>query len=169
MSRGKGWRAARLPYAGRTLTMTLVLPDPGRLRQVEQQVTSGGLAEVLAVGRDAMLDLRLPRWTFRSQSALKRALQQLGMRTAFDAEAADFRPMTEDDLHLYVSAVLHEGFVAVDEDGTEAAAATAVVISTTSSAPVTEPFHVDRPFLFVIHDVKHGTPLFLRRVDDPSE
>ena len=58
---------------------------------------------------------------------------------------------------------------AVDEDGTEAAAATAVVISTTSSAPVTEPFHVDRPFLFVIHDVKHGTPLFLGTVDDPSE
>jgi serpin B len=89
------------------------------------------------------------------------------MRTAFDPHAADFRPMTEKDLDLYVSAVLHEGFVAVDEDGTEAAAATAVVISTTS-APVTEPFHVDRPFLFVIHDVKHGTPLFLGRVDDPS-
>jgi serpin B len=168
MTRGKGWRAAQLPYAGRSVAMTLVLPDPGRLRQVEQQVTSGGLAEVLAVGRDVILDVRLPRWTFRSQSALNDALQQLGMRTAFDPEAADFRRMTEEDLDLYISAVLHEGFVAVDEDGTEAAAATAVVISTTS-APVTEPFHVDRPFLFVIHDLKHGTPLFLGRVDDPSE
>ncbi|MFC7594165.1 serpin family protein [Terrabacter sp. GCM10028922] len=168
MTRGKGWRAAQLPYAGRSVAMTLVLPDPGRLRQVEQQVTSGGLAEVPAVGRDVILDVRLPRWTFRSQSALNDALQQLGMRTAFDPEAADFRPMTEEDLDLYVSAVLHEGFVAVDEDGTEAAAATAVVISSTS-APVTEPFHVDRPFLFLVHDLKHGTPLFLGRVDDPSE
>lgn len=168
MTRGKGWRAAQLPYAGRRLAMTLVLPDPGQLRQVEQQVTSSGLAHVLAVGREVMLDLRLPRWTFRSQSALNGALQQLGMRTAFDPHAADFSPMTEEDLDLYVSAVLHEGFVAVDEYGTEAAAATAVVISTTS-ASVTEPFHVDRPFLFVIHDIKHRTPLFLGRVDNPSE
>lgn len=168
MTRGKGWRAARLPYAGRRLAMTLVLPDPGRLRQVEQQVTSGGLAQVLAAGPEVMLDVRLPRLTFRSQSELKGALQQLGMRTAFDAYMADFRPMTVEDLDLYVSAVPHEAFVAVDEDGTEAAAATAVVISTLS-ASVTEPFHVDRPFLFVIHDVKHGTPLFLGRVEDPSE
>jgi serpin B len=168
MTRGKGWRAARLPYAGRRLAMTLVLPDPGRLRQVEQQVTSGGLAQVLAAGPEVMLDVRLPRLTFRSQSELKGALQQLGMRTAFDAYMADFRPMTVEDLDLYVSAVPHEAFVAVDEDGTEAAAATAVVISTLS-ASVTEPFHVDRPFLFVIHDVKHGTPQFLGRVEDPSE
>jgi serpin B len=166
-TQGKGWRAARLLYAGRALAMTLVLPDPGRLRQVEAQVSSGGLAEVLAAGRDAMLDLRLPRWTFRSQTELTDALQQLGMRSAFDDEQADFRPMTEDDLDLYVSAVLHEGFIAVDEEGTEAAAATAVVMDT-SSAPVTEPFHVDRPFLFVIHGIRHGAPLFLGRVDDPS-
>jgi serpin B len=75
--------------------------------------------------------------------------------------------MTEEDLDLYISAVLHEGFIAVDEEGTEAAAATAVVVSETS-APVTEPFHVDRPFLFAIHDVEYGTPLFVGRVDDPS-
>jgi len=167
VTQGDGWRAARLPYAGRKLAMTVVLPDPGRMRQTEQQVTSGGLAEMLTTGRKALLDLRLPRWTFRSQSALTSVLKHLGMATAFDDDVADFRPMTEKDLDLYISAVQHEGFVAVDEEGTEAAAATAVVMSA-SSAPVTEPFHVDRPFLFVIHDVKHGTPLFLGRVDDPS-
>ena len=167
MTQGDGWRAARLPYAGRTLAMTLVLPDPGRTREVEPLLTSGWWAEVMSAGRRTMLDLRLPRWTFRTQAALNDVLQQLGMRTAFDRHDADFRPMTEEDLDLYVSAVLHEAFIAVDEEGTEAAAATAVVMSETS-APVTEPFHVDRPFLFAIHDVEHGTPLFLGRVNDPT-
>lgn len=114
-----------------------------------------------------MLDVQLPRWTFRTQAPLNDVLQQLGMRTAFDDRVSDFRPMTEEDLDLYVSAVLHEGFIAVDEDGTEAAAATAVVMRD-ESLPLTEPFHVDRPFLFAIHDVEYGTPLFLGRVDDPS-
>jgi serpin B len=68
---------------------------------------------------------------------------------------------------LYISAVLHQGFIAVDEEGTEAAAATAVVMSTTS-ARIVDPFKVDRPFLYVIHDAAHGTPLFLGRVTDPS-
>ena len=62
----------------------------------------------------------------------------------------------------------HQGFIAVDEEGTEAAAATAVVAQL-QSMPMTEPFHVDRPFLYVIHDVEHGTPLFLGRVVDPTE
>ena len=167
MTQGDGWRAARLPYAGRTLAMTLVLPDPGRMREVEGLLTSGGLTDVMSTGRRAMLDLRLPRWTFRTQAPLTDVLQRLGMHSAFDPDEADFRPMTEEDLDLYVSAVLHEGFIAVDEEGTEAAAATAVVVSETS-APVTEPFHVDRPFLFVIHEVEYDTPLFLGRVDDPS-
>ena len=167
MTQGDGWRAERLPYVGRTLAMTLVLPDPGRMREVEPLLTSGGWAGVMSGGRQTMLDLRLPKWTFRTQAPLNDVLQQLGMPTAFDRHDADFRPMTEEDLDLYVSAVLHEGFIAVDEEGTEAAAATAVVMTETS-APVTEPFHVDRPFLFAIHDVEYGTPLFLGRVDDPS-
>ena len=167
LTQGDGWRAARLPYAGRALAMTLVLPDPARMPEVEQLLTSGGLAEALSADRPVMLDVRMPRWTFRTQAPLDGVLQRLGMRTPFDPDEADFRPMTEDDLDLYVSAVLHEAFIAVDEDGTEAAAATAAVISATG-APVTEPFHVDRPFLFAIHDVEYGAPLFLGRVEDPS-
>ena len=88
------------------------------------------------------------------------------MPLAFDQVRADFLPMTEDDTLLYITAVLHEAFIAVDEEGTEAAAATAVVMSGHVGTAV-RPFHVDRPFLFVIHDVEHGTPLFLGRVADP--
>jgi serpin B len=168
LTSGDGWQAARLTYAGSRLAMTVVLPDEGRHPDVERFVAEGGLADVLAGGTATQLDLRLPRWTSRTSAALKEALFALGMPTAFDPVAADFRPMTEEDLDLSLAAVLHQGFIAVDEDGTEAAAATAVVARLTS-APVTRPFHVDRPFLYVIHDVEHGTPLFLGRVLDPAE
>jgi serpin B len=167
LARGDGWQAARLPYAGGALAMTVVLPDTGRLADVERDVGSGELPVMLSAGRPVNLDVRLPKWEFRTQAGLNEILAGLGMPTAFIPEQADFRPMTEEDLQLFISAVLHEGFIAVDEQGTEAAAATAVVVSETS-APVTEPFHVDRPFLFVIHDAEHGTPLFLGRVDDPT-
>lgn len=167
LAEGDGWRSARLPYAGGALAMTVVLPGPGRMDQVDEELMSGGLAGALAGGRSVNLDLRLPKWTFRTPSPLKGPLQELGMRDAFDPERADFAPMTQENLDLHVTDVVHEGFIAVDEEGTEAAAATAAVMGVTS-APVTEPFHVDRPFLFAIHDVEHQTPLFLGRVDDPS-
>lgn len=163
---GDGWRAARIPYAGRELAMTIVLPDEGRLGEVEAAMTEGGLAEMLAEGQLAELDLRLPKWKFRSDSPLKDVLAALGMPTAFDPQRADFLGMTDDDLQLFIKAVLHQAFIAVDEEGTEAAAATAVVVNDVS-APLYQPFHVDRPFHFAIHDVAHGTPLFLGRVVDP--
>lgn len=167
LASGDGWQAARLLYAGRRLAMTVVLPDEGRLADVEGLVAAGGLPDLVAGGRRTKLAVRLPRWSYRTSAALGPVLEELGMTTAFDAAAADFRPMTDEDLDLYVDAVLHQGFIAVDEEGTEAAAATAVVMRETS-LPLTTPFHVDRPFLYVIHDVEHGTPLFLGRVLDPS-
>jgi serpin B len=164
---GEGWQAARLLYAGSTVAMTIVLPDEGRMDEVEAAVAGGGLATFLEKGTPGLLDLRLPRWKFRTQSPLKDVLIALGMPLAFDQVKADFLPMTANDTFLYISAVAHEAFIAVDEEGTAAAAATAVVMTETS-LPQYVPFHVDRPFLFVIHDVQHGTPLFLGRVDDPS-
>ncbi|MBM7516071.1 serpin family protein [Nocardioides nitrophenolicus] len=167
LSAGDGWRAVVLPYAGRRLAMSVVLPDEGALDRVEQQVRAGGFAAFLGRGEPASVDLSLPRWTFRTAAPLKAALSALGMPTAFQDGAADFTPMTEEDLPLVVSEVLHQGFIAVDEEGTEAAAATAVVVRV-ESAPLTEPFLVDRPYLFVIHDVEHATPLFVGRVSDPT-
>jgi serpin B len=88
------------------------------------------------------------------------------MTDAF-TDAADFRPMSPTD-PLQVSDVLHDAFVAVDEDGTEAAAATAVVMGESSARLTDHTLVLDRPFLFVIHDTAHGTPLFVGRVADPS-
>ncbi|MFJ9317310.1 serpin family protein [Pimelobacter simplex] len=179
LTSGKGWRAVTLPYAGRRLAMTVVLPDDtddtdddgagAGLAGVERRLAADGLAVFTPTedgGETTAVDLTLPRWTFRTAAPLREVLAGLGMPTAF-TDAADFTPMTEEDLDLVVSEVLHQAFVAVDEEGTEAAAATAVVMTETS-APLTEAFVVDRPFLFVVHDVAHGAPLFVGRVTDPT-
>ncbi len=166
LAQGDGWQAVRLPYFGNTLAMTVVLPDDGRLADVEALVARGDLTEVLAAPSPAEIRLRLPRWTFRSDTPLSHVLSELDMPAAF-SDAADFTPMTDDATDLKIGAVLHQTFVAVDEHGTEAAAATAVGMQATSMPQYTD-VTVDRPFLFVIHDVEHLTPLFLGRVADPS-
>jgi serine protease inhibitor len=110
------------------------------------------------------VDLTLPRWTYRFNASLVPPLQALGMVTPFGD--ADFSGMTEED-DLFIADVLHEVFIAVDEDGTEAAAVTVVAARATGMPATPVPFVVDRPFVFVIHDVEHGTPLFLGRVANP--
>jgi len=164
--RGDGWQAATISYAGRSLAMTIVLPDAGRLAAVSAALVRDGVAAFVAGGANTLLQLQLPKWTSRSSLGLGEALTALGMPTAFDPTSADFSAMTAQE-QLFISAVLHQGYIAVDEEGTEAAAATAVVMGLTSM-PVTVPFTVDRPFLYVVHDTAHGTPLFLGRVTDPG-
>ncbi|MFC4785657.1 serpin family protein [Nocardioides sp. MAHUQ-72] len=163
---GDGWQAIRLLYAGGGLAMTIVLPDRGRKGEVTELVLRGGLPRILASVEQQPLELGLPRWTFRSTTPLTDVLAGMGMPSAFDPRRADFSGMTRDE-RLHVDAVLHETFVAVDEHGTEAAAATAIVMGATSAQVPVEEVYVNRPFLFVVHDVQHGTPLFLGRVDDP--
>ncbi|WP_243058709.1 serpin family protein [Nocardioides sp. SR21] len=158
---GDGWQAVQLPYAGGRLAMTVVLPDAGA------EVAASALPAIIADVRPAGVELALPRWTFRTEVALREELVELGMPTAFAQAGADFTPMTEDDEHLLIDDVYHQVFVAVDEHGTEAAAATAVVVRATSAVLAQQRIAVDRPFLFVIHDREHGTPLFVGRVDDP--
>jgi serpin B len=164
---GDGWEAVRLEYAGGTLAMTIVLPERGSFDRVSAAVADGGLVGMLAAPRPGGVMLSLPRWTFRTQVSLRETLATLGMRTAFDPQAADFSGMTREE-QLFVSSVLHEAFVVVDEEGTEAAAATSVEMGTTSAPMLEHEVVVDRPFFFVIHDVEHLTPLFVGRVTDPT-
>jgi serpin B len=168
IAEGDGWRAAHLTYAGGTLAMTVVLPDEGREDDLDSLVASGGLAGLLEP-QPGEVDLSLPRWKFLVAAPLKDALSDLGMTTAFDPDTSDFSAMTTTD-QLFMSDVLQQVFIAVDEAGTEAAAATAVAMEVRSvPAQTLAPLVVDRPFLFVIHDVEHGTPLFLGKVVDPRE
>ena len=159
---GRHYDGARLPYAGDTLAMTLAVPVAGH----ESAALTEVLSRLTERGDQGGLELAVPRWTFRTPSDLKPPLRQLGMTDAFTGDA-DFHPMSPSD-PLYVSDVLHDAFIAVDENGTEAAAATAVVMGETSAQVTRHTLVVDRPFLFVIHDTAYGTPLFVGRVADPS-
>jgi serine protease inhibitor len=167
-ARGDGWAAAELPYAGGALAMTVIRPDPGALPALESGLDGQGLARITGTMAPVpALDLRIPKWTFRTTLRLDETLSALGMPTAFDERTADFTGMaTEPPLHI--SAVQHEAFIAVDEEGTEAAAATAAVMTATSAGSMPVPLVLDRPFLFAIQDRATGTPLFLGRVADPS-
>jgi serpin B len=164
---GAGWQAVRLRCAGDQLAMAVVLPDRGRLADVQRRLDGAALARLLGSFKPAYVDLRMPRWSMRSRLSLKETLAAMGMPTAFVQGSADFTGMTTRE-RLYISAVLHEAFVAVDERGIEAAAATAVIAKAVSLPPPGVPVVVDRPFLFVVHDVATATPLFVGRVDDPS-
>jgi serpin B len=157
---GRHFTGARLPYGGGRLAMTVALPGD-ESAALEELLSPGGLS---SPGQGAVA-LTMPRWSFRVPTDLGGALRALGMTDAFGGDA-DFSRMTDDE-RLHLQFVLHQAFIAVDEEGTEAAAATAVGVADSAVAQAHE-LVLDRPFLFVIHDVAHGAPLFVGRVGDPS-
>jgi serpin B len=166
---GDDWQAVELPYLGNQLAMFLIVPEAGRFAEVESRLGTGLLGEAydsLSPGYE--VGLTMPKFEFRTQVALSDALRTLGMTTPFDPGTADFSGMTLEEA-LFVSDVIHEAYIKVDEEGTEAAAATAVIMEATA-APVGEfvSLTVDRPFLFVIGDLETKTILFLGRVTDPT-
>jgi serpin B len=167
---GDGFEGVRLPYWGGA-SMLLLLPD-GSPQDLLTGFDAARLATARAEARSRPFsDLALPRFEFASDLDLVPFLRRLGMSTAFDppagASGADFTGMTE-QRELFVSGVLHKSFVSVDEAGTEAAAATAVVVGTTS-APVGDPvvLRFDRPFVFFIQHDATGSMLFAGVVEDP--
>jgi serpin B len=155
--------AVDLPYVGHQLAMAVIVPTRARLSEWEPRLTAGGLTQLLTGFSQVNARVRMPRWTFRLPADLGELLNQLGMVTAFTG-SADFTGITS-KTRLLISKVIHETFISVDEKGTEAASATAVIIDRTS-LPMT--LTIDRPFLYVIHDLAYGTPLFVGRVGDPS-
>ncbi len=168
-ARGPGWVAAALPYADGRLAMTVVVPDQGRFDEVSKAVDGAWLTALLGGLSPAQVQVGLPRWTTRSQLSLAQTLGAMGMPTAF-TDQADFSGMAAQE-QLAIDAVVHEGFIAVDEAGTEAAAATAVVMRTTGAPADPVSVVADRPFLYVIHDNADPaarTPLFIGRVLDPT-
>ena len=158
---GPHFHGARLPYAGGTLAMTVALPTASETAALRDLLGSG-----LSGRTEPGLRLTMPRWTYRVATDLKDPLKALGMGVAFGGDA-DFSAMTT-DAQLAITDVLHQTFVAVDESGTEAAAATAVVMGETSAQLIRHELVLDRPFLYVVHDTAHGTPLFVGRLSDPS-
>jgi serpin B len=163
---GEGWQAVVLPYAAGELAMSVVVPGAGRFAEVERSIGTW-LPQVLGRQATEPVSVGLPRWTTRTGAELTGALARLGMPTAF-GDRADFTGLTDEE-PLRIGAVVHEGFVAVDEAGTEAAAATAVMARAAGARlPTPRTLVADRPFLYVIHDVPTRTPLFAGRVLDPT-
>lgn len=168
-----GAKVVQLPYEGSTLAMTLIMPDEkDGLSALEAQLTSAEFIKWTSTLLPQKVSVELPRFELKNaRIPLKESLQKLGMKLAFDAAKADFTTMSGGK-DLYVSDAFHEAFVKVDESGTEAAAATAVVMTKRGIGPApaekVSTFHADRPFLFAIRDTESGAILFLGRVLDPQ-
>lgn len=158
---GDGWQAIDLAYDSHDLTMIVILPEEGTLAQFEEEFL---LTSITPYMSPTDVRLQLPRFEADTAVPLIDLLKRLGVEDLFDG--ADLSGMSDDDLQ--VSAVVHQANISVDEAGTEAAAATAVVVGETS-APADEPidFTVDRPFLFAIRDRGTEAYLFLGRIGDP--
>lgn len=168
----EGAQLVELPYEAAGFRMTIILPDEGEFEAFEDGLAQDSLQGMLDSLESTRLRLRLPRFEFDFAASLGDTLRSLGMTDAFDPDRADFSGMIEGDPdeELVISEVLHKAFISVDEEGTEAAAATVVIMETTSAAPEPqEPIElwIDRPFLFAIRDAETGTILFLGRVLDP--
>ncbi|RPI49153.1 MAG: serpin family protein, partial [Chloroflexi bacterium] len=164
---GEGYQAVELFYDGGELSMVILLPQAGQFEAFEGSLDAARLAEIEAGLSHQYVMLSMPRFEFESQFSLSQALAALAMEEAF-TDAADFSGMTG-ARDLFISEVLHKAFVSVDEEGTEAAAATAVIMDLTSAPADGVEMTVDRPFLFFIRDVNTGAVLFLGRVVDPSQ
>lgn len=151
------WVAVELPYVGDELAMVVVVPQA--LEAFEAALTPERLDEIVGGLRDGGVHLSLPRFSFRFEAGLKPALGALGLESLF--ESPDLSGMGLGG--VFVSAVEHEAFIEVDEEGTRAAAATGVAVAD-SHGPTID---VDRPFLFFIVDKPTRSVLFLGRVLDP--
>jgi serine protease inhibitor len=153
------WSAVELPYEGGGLSMVVIVPED--LAAFEARLDDALLDEVIGGIEDGGIHLSMPRFSFSTHASLVEPLQAMGMSSAFGN--ADFSRMTEGG-GLFISAVEHEAFIEVDEEGTEAAAATGVAMAE-SHGPTIE---VNRPFLFLIRDKATDATLFLGRVLDPT-
>jgi serpin B len=164
--RGDGYQAVLLPYRDISLAMAVVLPD-GPLAALRPKLAAAGLGALLAGAARQRVALSLPRFRLETAFGLIPALRRLGVTEAF-GDGADFGGITGAG-PLRIGAVAHKAYVDVDEQGTEAAAATAAVIKARLSMPSSRPVTmvVDRPFLFAILDTATGLPVFLGHVSRP--
>lgn len=160
-----------LPYAGGDLSMMVILPGTGSsIADLEKNMT----LENFSIWKESMFETKvevfLPKFRITWGSlSLVDALKSLGMIDAFSDTKADFSGMDGRPYRLYITDVLHKAFVDVNEEGTEAAAATAVVVGTRSMYAPIPVFRADHPFIFVIQENSTGSILFMGRVNDPTE
>lgn len=172
------YQAIELPYENNDLSMVIILPRAGNTGAVEGNLGAdsfGGLKKSL---KSELVDVYLPKFKFDTAYSMSKTLVTMGMPTAFDSDNADFAGMYDkvkaNNDNLYISDVIHKAYVDLNEDGTEAAAATAVVMITAAIAhgparPEPKVFRADHPFIFAIVHNATGSILFLGKVNDPTK
>lgn len=163
----ESFQCLELPYQGEALSMLIVLPkEPGGLERVEEGLSAGAVQDWAAALHHRDVKVFLPKFKIESAfSSLRSTLMDLGLNDAFDPARADFSGISEQP--LFISDVVHKAFVQVDEEGTEAAAATGAMMRVTALPAPPTVFRADRPFLFLIRDSETGTVLFTGRICNP--
>jgi len=149
--------------------MIVLLPkQTGALADLEEALNFDNLSQWLAELRRRKVIVSIPKFKMTSRFSLANVLASMGMTNAFSPSAADFSAMTGKK-DLFISAVIHKAYVDVNEEGTEAAAATGIVAGITAVGPERIPvFRADHPFLFLIRDNRSAAILFLGRMINPK-
>jgi len=160
-----------MPYSGEELSMLVLLPKDDDIESLENSITTEKLSEWKNNLEEQRVNIVIPRFKFETKYFMSDTLVKMGMLTAF-SDVADFSGMTG-KMDLNIDEVIHQAFVEVNEEGTEAAAATAVIMKPTTSIGLEEPiipaFMADHPFIFVIQQKDSGNILFMGRVTNPAE
>jgi serpin B len=163
---GEGYQAVELRYDGNELSMVILLPEAGQFQAFEEGLQAQQVCDIISDLQPTGVALTMPKFEFDSEFSLTDTLAGMGMPIAFSGDA-DFSGMTG-TLALYISEVIHKAFVSVDEAGTEAAAATAVIMPESGPPELPVEVTIDRPFIFLIRDIETGAILFVGRVMNPS-
>jgi serpin B len=163
---GDGYQAVELQYDGNELSMVILLPEAGNFQAFEKTLNAQQVSDIIGSLQPTEVALTMPKFEFDSEFSLKDTLAGMGMPIAFSG-AADFSGITGTP-NLSITEVLHKAFVSVDEAGTEAAAATAVIVGETAVPGQPVEVTLDRPFIFLIRDIETGAILFVGRVLNPG-
>ena len=166
--KGSGYVAATIPYDDERLSLLVVVPDPGTFTAFEAGLDQAELDAIVSSLTPQTVGLWMPRFKVETGQELAGLLHGLGMISAFDQSLADFSGM-DGVQDLYISKVFHKAYISVAEKGTEAAAATAVVVRTDSAVDYGLNVVAERPFLFFLRDEPTGAILFMGRVLDPTK
>jgi serpin B len=165
----ESFQCLELPYQGEEVSMLIILPkEKDGLTRVEEGLSTGAVADWIGALRSKEVEVHLPKFKVEtSLGSLRETLSALGITDAFDPERADFSGISAEP--LFISDAVHKAFVQVDEEGTEAAAATGMIMNTTSITPPPKVFRANRPFIFLIRAKESGDILFIGKVCNPAK
>ena len=163
---GQNYQVVSLPYMSPDFEMTIIMPELESFSEFESSLTQEELASIISTMNTEQIELEMPKFDFETTINANEALKSLGMSEAFVAGMADFSGITKDE-DLLITDVLHKATIIIDEEGTEAAAATAVIVGLEALPPDPISLMIDQPFLFFIQHQPTGSILFMGRVTQP--